>query len=390
MSSRSLSFDVVVIGGGLAGMMAALGARLRGAEVAVLAEGGGALELSSGCIDLCNGPTEQLPAVHPYRMIGADAVREALSAFLDVTRKMELPYVEPSDRRNVQTVTAVGTLRPTYLAAPGAAMVAPGAAIRMVGFRGMKEFHPDVVADGLRRAVPGVTVTAEWAELPSGTAHPLQVARALEEPAHRTRLAAALEHGHESLLFPAVLGLDGAEGVRSDLSAALGAPVSEVPLLSPSLPGLRLATRLSRHLQRLGVQLCWGAHATHATPDGTITARAASGAVTYKAGAVVLATGGLLGRGLEVNDRTLVEPVFGLPVSRPEGAWAGRELLAPAGHAFIRAGIRTDANLRPDGRRNLYVAGKALAGYDPYAEGSGGGVAIATGWRAGTLAGGGK
>jgi glycerol-3-phosphate dehydrogenase subunit B len=58
------------------------------------------------------------------------------------------------------------------------------------------------------------------------------------------------------------------------------------------------------------------------------------------------------------------------------------------GHAFVKAGIRTDETLRPRGWQNLYVCGKLLAGYDPYAEGSGGGVAVATGWRAGMLAGG--
>ncbi|HYF77408.1 MAG TPA: anaerobic glycerol-3-phosphate dehydrogenase subunit B [Symbiobacteriaceae bacterium] len=416
MKKRSHTYDVVILGAGLSGLMAALGARRAGADVAIVAEGGGALELSSGNIDLLAGPWDALPDGHPYRLIGADAVRQGMDEFVAAAHAMDLPYMEDVGQQNQWTVTAVGGLRSTYLPAPGAAVVRPGESVQVVGFRGLREFHPGVVAEGLHRAMPDLRVTWSWADLPEGLAglHTLQIARRLEEPAYREQLATQLRSLNTGarLLLAGVLGLDNAAAVRNDLSAALGVPVAEVPLLSPSLPGLRLGSALVRHVQRAGADLHLGARATGATSeDGqvtSVTCLTAGGSIEYRAGAFVLATGGLLGRGLDVAApspgikaapasvhvaapapaRPLHEVIFGLPVDVPAGPLADADLLAPGGHAFVRAGIRTDAHLRPQGWTNLHICGKMLAGYDPYAEGCGGGVAIATGWRAGLLAGG--
>lgn len=404
MNARTRSFDVVVIGGGLSGMMAALAARRQGAEVAILTEGNGVLELSSGSIDLLGalpsgGPVTApyeafggLAADHPYVLLGAGAVRDGVSAFLAA-----MPgYAAPPDLRNQQIVTAVGSLRATYLTAPGAAVLPPaGSIVTVVGFRGLAEFHPGVVAAGLRQAAPDLDCRVAWIDLPPGpNLHPLQLARLMEETAFREQVIAHLAELDLGglVLLPAVLGLDGAAAVRSSVVTALGVPVGEVPLLSPSLPGVRLASGLLRAVQRAGVEYCPGVRAVGARAVGgrvsALVGRTAAGSGEYRAGAFVLAAGGLLGCGLEVRDRTVAEPVFGLPVEAPEGAWAGDRLLPVGGHPFVRAGIRTDARLRPAGWENLYICGKMLAGYDPYQEGCGGGVAIASGWRAGLQAGG--
>ena len=56
------------------------------------------------------------------------------------------------------------------------------------------------------------------------------------------------------------------------------------------------------------------------------------------------------------------------------------------------AGIKVNKQLQPidtEGKillANVFCAGSVLAGYDPFSEGSGGGVAIATGYRAAELA----
>ncbi len=48
--------DVVVIGGGMAGILAAMAARDRGRQVILLRKSPGATALSSGCIDICSDP----------------------------------------------------------------------------------------------------------------------------------------------------------------------------------------------------------------------------------------------------------------------------------------------------------------------------------------------
>ncbi|HWI64527.1 MAG TPA: anaerobic glycerol-3-phosphate dehydrogenase subunit B [Symbiobacteriaceae bacterium] len=372
MRNKRQRYDVVVIGSGLAGMMAAATARLSGASVALLSEGNGVLELSSGSIDLLAGEdpwagVAALSPTHPYSLVGTETVAEAFRAFRSMTADMGLRYAERPDRKNHWLPTAVGELRPTYLAAPGATAPVPGQPVRVVGFQGLKEFHPGVVAEGLRRRLPDTEV--QWCWVPSPVLHPVQLARLLE-----TEGMPALPHFDGLTLLPAVLGLEHAAEVR----ARLDGPVGEVPLLSPSVPGLRLAMAWSRYLHRIGVELCQSVNVTAALVEGesvqSVTGHSASGAIEYVAGSFILATGGLLGGGLHVRDRAVVEPVFGLPVAAADS---------------LRAGVVADASLRPAGFANLYICGRMLAGYDPYGEGSGGGVAIATGWRAGTLAGGG-
>ncbi len=93
------------------------------------------------------------------------------------------------------------------------------------------------------------------------------------------------------------------------------------------------------------------------------------------------------------------EPVFGLPL------WVGRRPLVDtpvevltdgrlaAPQALFRIGVRTDPHLRPLGlderplREDVFCAGAVLGGTDPDLDGSGLGVAILSGYLAGTEAG---
>jgi len=258
----------------------------------------------------------------------------------------------------------------------------------------MRDFHPGIVAAGLERALPGTPVKWGWVELPQGAGdlHPVALARRLEKPVFRAevgdRLTQAKSGADASLvLLPAVLGIENSAAVVGDLSKAVGAPISEIPLPPPSIPGLRLAHRLRRNLPH--VECLLGARVTGHQRDGERVTAVHAGATELRANAFVLASGGLLGMGLIAEGLHVREPIFGLPVETPDPGdvklWAAPRLVV---QPFVKVGVRVDRTLRPAGWQNLYVCGRTLAGYDPYTEGCGGGVAIATGWRAGSLAGG--
>jgi glycerol-3-phosphate dehydrogenase subunit B len=113
-----------------------------------------------------------------------------------------------------------------------------------------------------------------------------------------------------------------------------------------------------------------------------------------EAAAFVLATGKFLAGGLRRRSR-LEETLFDLPVFY-RGAEVGETDLLKLTAAkpwepqkLFACGVRTDALLRPLGSEgkllyeNLFAAGSVLAGYDAEWEGSGLGVAIATGYAAG-------
>ena len=69
--------------------------------------------------------------------------------------------------------------------------------------------------------------------------------------------------------------------------------------------------------------------------------------------------------------------------------WLAADAFDPAGHPLEKAGIRTDAELRPvaaDGAShfdNVRVAGSLLAGQRYVRDRCGDGVALTSGWRAG-------
>lgn len=132
----------------------------------------------------------------------------------------------------------------------------------------------------------------------------------------------------------------------------------------------------------------------HEATDRTLHAvytEAAARKQRHTARAFLLATGGIAGGGLRTDHAgTIVETALGLPVAVPREAatWLEQRFLAERGHPIFRAGIATDAHLRPvdaiDQRvfDNVAVAGAALAGADLLRERCYEGVALATGWRA--------
>ncbi len=389
--------QVLVIGGGLAGMAAALAARRSGASVALVSEGAGVLELASGCIDRLAVPLASLPPEHPYRLLGLPAVDAELAAFRQALAEAGWALEAGGSDGSTHVITALGARRPTHLVAPGMAAPPPGEPLWVVGFRGLRDFHPAVVAVGLRRADPGADVAWGEIELPGAPedVHPVALARQLQEEDYRRqvveRVVAIRPPGRTgAALFPAVLGLSAAGAVQRAFAEALGMRVVEVLLPPPSVPGLRLAEALRRAVQRAGVDLAIGARAVEARRDGGrvrhVVAEGPGGRVTYEAEAYVLATGGLLGNGFTAEGREVREPLFDLPVALPPGEWADPRFLPAEGHPFVRIGVKVDEQLRPPGYANLFVCGRALAGYDPYAEGCGGGVAVATGGVAGRQA----
>jgi glycerol-3-phosphate dehydrogenase subunit B len=109
MKHNKRNYDVVVVGGGLSGLIAAAVAAESGKRTALLTKGAGTLSISAGVIDLLgyvNGvATDEplnaiasLPEGHPYKIIGKDNIVAALDYFQKCTAASGFAYKTANGR----------------------------------------------------------------------------------------------------------------------------------------------------------------------------------------------------------------------------------------------------------------------------------------------------
>ncbi|MDX2161990.1 MAG: anaerobic glycerol-3-phosphate dehydrogenase subunit GlpA [bacterium] len=380
---------IVIVGAGLAGLTAALTALKMGAQVEVIAQGQGALTLHPGWIEI--GAVESLAQNpdHPYHTAG-DALTAGLAALNDAAPLHPTAY----------GVTAMGRLRPVDYAVGGALPALEGQRVRVIGFRvngdTWRDFYPNLVVQGL-------------------AAHNIEAAASLIEMPHlggnfddwSTDFAAFIDHddGQRHLIaqirpllqpgeiaaLPAVLGMEWATKAR--LAAALGTTILEIPVLPPSIPGLRWYHALRRAIIERGGRFTVGPRVRGLdVQGGQVRGVFAETAVPdrprwFAGDAVILATGGVFGGGLEttyqgvVRETTAALPVMHVP---PLHEWIAHDLTSGTGQPIQRAGVNIDAVMRPlrgenAAYANLYAAGKLIGGAMPVADGASEGIDIATG-----------
>jgi glycerol-3-phosphate dehydrogenase subunit B len=423
--------DVVVVGAGLAGMTAAIALADAGARVEVVARGHTATHWTAGGIDVAAPAASATSAkgvkrlgrqdTHPYAILG-EGLPAALTALRSALAAEGLVYAgELQDPLRAIPTAIGGTRRAAILPTAQANALAPwqpGERLVVCGPAGFKDFWPDAIAASLRQpavwgpdADPAVTADACPAridglvvELPSLAGRHnlsgLDLARFFDDPRWRAdaleRIARAIDRnggarGMGRIALPAVLGLADHAAVFDDASRILPLVPFEMPLVSPSVPGLRLYAALRAALRRRGGRIAIGEPVERiAVEKRRVTSVSMAAAVrerVIRTDAVVLATGGIAGGGLiGRSDGRLVEPLLDLPVEAPPAEkWLAADPFDPAGHPLEAAGIRTDGGLRPVDARgkvmldNVAVVGSLLAGQRYLIERCGDGVAIASG-----------
>jgi len=424
--------DVLVVGGGLAGATAALAAGQRDVRVRLVSHRQSTLRHASGLIDVLgyaptgDGPLvdpfsaiPDLPAGHPYERVGLEAVREALSLFDAVAGEA---YEGAHTDANALVPTHGGTVKPTarYPTGAAAGLASDDRDALLVGVATLPDFDAPLAAAHLEAAgVPfdarGVTVRfpgigRDDAKI-TRYAHLLDRDEAVATAAGETGARAALVETVRPHLedearvgFPAILGDDCADEVRRDLADRLGVDVFEVPMGPPSLPGMRLEDLLYDALADAGVRVTTGVpvvdYETDADGAGTagseridrVVVDRNGSEVPHRADQYVLATGGLVGKGVRSERERVFEPIFDCHVSHPADRYDWFDDDVFGDHPYARFGLSVDRDLRPldadDGPEfaNLRAAGAVLGGYDFAAEKSGSGVSLATGYVAGQRA----
>jgi glycerol-3-phosphate dehydrogenase subunit B len=425
----SIVADVLVIGGGLAGAIAALAARDAGSSVVLVRRSPGATALSSGAISVApdrdalpgaplasrRPPVEaarRLAATrpdHPYAVVAAGLERLP-DALAFAARELAEVLVPPIPRPRF-LATAFGTAVSCALcqrSMEAGELLEARAPLVVAGFRDHLGFDAALVAAGLARLVPlGAPETrAVELELPPGlvpaAARPFALARALERPGAAEAVGDALRNalppGAGVALLPPVLGLRLAAHVAERIAARAGVPVAETLSDVPSVPGARLQAAIEARLVAAGVELVEGSPREGARPGEAVELDGRA----VRADRWVLASGRFVAGGV-ARWGALEETLLGAPVLAAEGRESGVHLAArPAASLTVRdrrapqpllsAGLRVDAALRPlDARgapidRALFAAGAVIGGHEHASDGTGLGVAILTGFLAGRAA----
>ena len=416
MPLDEMTCDLMVIGTGLAGMAAGLFAANRNIDTLQVGQAGG-INFASGLLDLLGiHPVEsgcvwddpwaaieklvQDIPVHPYARLGVSMIRHAMEEFTTFMGQVGQPYLVNPDR-NARVITPVGTVKTTYAVpktmARGVEAFEEKKPCLLVGFQGLKGFSVRQIVETLGDRWPTLrAVTIPFPDM-SGEVYCEQLARSLEIMSVCRRLASSItEHLGDAQVvgLPAVLGVSRTIQVRAALEQALGLPVFEVPTMIPGATGLRLREAFEQHLPGMGVRAFYQNRVLgiEGTEDGSFLLQVGGDtpSVTVRAGAVLLASGRFLGKGLHAERTGVHEAIFDLPVFQPtrRDDWHHRDFFHPGGHLINRCGLEIDDDFRPvDANRhpvypNLYAAGSILAHQDWMRQKCGSGLAIATAYGA--------
>lgn len=427
---------MVVIGGGLAGILAATRAADEKLDVVVIEKGSGASYQSSGVIDVMGCPpggglvsnpvdgitqTVKCSPTHPYSVISGErdvvkAVREAIGYLSRMVSGQEAE-IKGDLERNVVLLNTIGSFKITcFYQLPmegGILEKLDGATLLVVGFDGLPSLNPSFCSSSFKHFASKLNANLEKAvgvRLSSSSLRrvnltTIELARAMDEDEFRTELAEKLssvvsESGASHVALP-TLGLRRPQENAEVLEREVGVTVFELLSPPPSVPAQRLMNALERRAVEKGVKILRGYKAVGFEREGACvtSVKVKSGEKIFPAvaEAYVLATGKFVGGGLVEEEDRVKEAVFGLPLYDEKGEPLGKRKIAhllskevfPAeGHPLMGCGVKVNAHMKPVvGDRalydNLFVAGSIISGYNYVREKSGMGVAAVTGYIAG-------
>ena len=400
-----MHYDIIIIGMGLSGLMAAKTAVEMGKKVLIVGKGVGSLSLFSNTIDVLGSISNKMTLIdilsqwikdhpkHPYAKVGLREMDQALSSF---TSLFPPPYsFQTIGDGNWLIPTGVGTLRPTYLIP---STMVPGSSLKegnglIIGFKGFKDFYASWVAQQLK--CRGFTLSLRDVFRQEITATALS--RLIEKKGFRERMGREIRKhlkAETCVGLPALLGMNDPCSVKKDLEELIGAQVFEIPVLPPSIPGMRMFNRFKIWLIQRGVTFLLG----YSVSKAILEKRRCEGievlhppiSTSYSSDRYILATGRFIGGGLKANEEKIFEPIFNLPVFQPKSReeWFQKSFLSDSPHPIHQAGILTDPSFRAVDEKdewileNVWIAGSILSHHHWVDEKSREGIEITTGYMA--------
>ena len=395
--------DVIIIGSELDAFVSAIRLSEHGCSVRMFNTGHGSLNYAPGGLHVLgylpetkhpimgNPLTEmsKLPINHPYRKLGKKKVNDALTWFSNTTEGFGTGKSNPT--KNTIAITPAGEKMPIFVKARAQATfdMLDGEPVDIVSFSGHRDFPAEMLKQGLAKV--GIASKLVEIEAPNQATENLYIAKAFDRLGDLDEYFSALKPNFSKkskvVLFPSVLGFAMSNAVIAVAQQQLNRTCLEVPTLPVSVFGMRLEETLRQMLQKRNVHIQTGSRPSVCKNNNRSTVMLHDAYERpYEASAVIVATGGVMMGGLEVLSTGIVrEPTFDLETYQSEPLSAGS--IQRSVDALHTCGVEVDSHLRArmNGAAtcpNIFVTGRSLAHWNPAAESSSEGVAIATGWAA--------
>lgn len=248
----SVDYDALVVGSGFAGLTAAAALSAAGQRVALVTTGSGSLVFAGACLAMPAGPDP------------------ALRCFTEFAAAAGCRYTG-SECSEALLPTLLGELQPVGFAPHflDRFEATDEGLCTVAGIEGLSGFDAEFLAERLnqvageqglrRRHVPRTLRLGRALGVPLTV---LAIARCFDaDRAFRAELASQLREaaaGSDSLLLPAMLGIESTEHKLDAFERAVGLPVRELVTLPPSVAGLRVERLLKKRLHALGVEFFEG------------------------------------------------------------------------------------------------------------------------------------
>lgn len=361
-----MKFDTVIIGGGLAGLVAGIRLQQEGRSSAIVSTGQNALHFFSGSFESLKEPA---PAV--TELFGEAGIR--------------LHYQEGV------RLMPMGTFKESALSLEDVSIFPTpqiGRKALIINFVGYHDFFSSFLAEGLEKQ--GLSCRIRFLNLGELTQpepgpnemRAVQLARRMDQIWEKVvQEVCVLLKDDDTVVLPQVFGLQDAS-IPERIRRGIPARVVFAGTLPPSVPGIRTLLLLRRRYEVLGGTYLMGDHVTGAhlyenTVHSVVTKHLDRHYL--EAGSFILATGGFFSKGLITNPFKIYEPIFELDVDYQEDRNTWYDPSFQAHQPYMAFGVRTDEQLRAcrggTPIRNLYAIGSILGETRPEL-GFGAGLAI--------------
>ena len=405
-----MRFDVIIIGGGLAGLSCGLRLQKNGKKCAIISAGQSAMHFSSGTFDLLgklsdgtdvSSPAEvigKLPAEHPYSVLGAETVLKYAEQAPEFLGSCGIK-VSGTAQKNTWRITPTGERKASWLTLSDFTPLASkdekvGNKALIVNVLGYLDFNTKFLADSFERQGTACRIVSiKLEEMERLRKNPSEmratnIARVMDRDGVWEKAAAQVKEklqGEDVVVLPAVFGLKD-QTVVEKIKEACGVKTIFAATMPPSVPGIRSQMTMKSEFEKAGGRFFIGDSVVDADFDENGNVKSVGtanfGDIRMYADHFVLASGSFFSKGLIATPEKVSEPVFGVDLCYAEGRenWFDKNFWNKQNYISFGAKVNSELKAGIEGKTvdNLYAIGSLLGGCNALSEGCGGGVAIIT------------